>query len=46
MGPYGSKNIKTLFLLQNAAESFKPVLNFPLNGPHKTTLGIYWERHV
>ncbi len=38
MGPNGSENFKTL-LLQIPAKVFKPVLNFPPNGPHKNTFG-------
>ncbi len=41
MGPYGSKNFKTLLLLQIAAESFQPFLNFLPNGPHKSMFGIF-----
>ncbi len=35
-----SENFKTLLLQNNAAKSLNLVLNFPLNSPHKTTLGI------
>ncbi len=40
MGPYGSKNFKTL-LLQLAAKDFKLFLNFLPNGPHKTAFEIF-----
>ena len=39
MGPYESKSLKTLPLLQLTAEK-KPFLNFRLSGPHKTTFCI------
>ncbi len=39
MGPNGSVNFKTLLLLQIATEYFKLLLNFLLNGPHKTMFG-------
>ncbi len=35
LGHYGSKNFKTILLLQIAAKTFQPVLDFPLNGPSK-----------
>ncbi len=41
MGPYVSKNFKTLLLLQITAEIFKLLLNFIPSGPHKTTFGIF-----
>ncbi len=37
----GRENFKTLLLLQIAVESFQTFLNFLLNGPHKTTFGIF-----
>ncbi len=40
MGPYGSKNFKTL-LLQIATKSFQTFPEFLPNGPHKTTFGIF-----
>ena len=39
--PYASENFKTLLLLQIATEILKLFLNFLLNGPHKTTFGIF-----
>ncbi len=41
MKPNGSKNVKTLLLLQIAAKCLKLVLNFPPNGPHKSIFGIF-----
>ena len=41
MGPYGSENVKTLLLLQIAAESFHTFHEFLPHGPHKTTFGIF-----
>ncbi len=41
IGPYGIESFKTLLLLQIAAKFLKLFLNFPPNGPHKTTVGIY-----
>ena len=40
MGPNRSKNFKTLLLLQIAAV-LKLFLNFPPNGPQKTTFEIF-----
>ncbi len=41
MGPNGSKNFKTLLLLQMAAKRFETCPEFPPNGRHKTTLGNF-----
>ncbi len=42
MGPNGSKNLKTLYLLQITAKGFKTFFrNFLLNDPHITTFGIF-----
>ncbi len=41
MGLCGSENVKTLLILQIAAESFQTFLNFLPDGPHKTTFGIF-----
>ncbi len=40
MGPYGSKNFKTLLLLQIAAGSFQTSPDFFPSGPHKITFVI------
>ena len=40
VGPNGSENFKTL-VLQIATKSFKRFLNFLLNGPRKSTFGIF-----
>ncbi len=41
MRPNGSENFKLLLLLQMAAKSFETCPEFPPNGPHKITLGIF-----
>ena len=41
MGPCGSKNFKTLLLLQSQRKVFKLFLNFLPNGPHKLRLGFF-----
>ncbi len=43
MGPYGSRDFKTLLLLQISAERFQTFLflNFLPKGPHKTVVGIF-----
>ncbi len=40
MGPYGSNNSK-FNSFYKSQPVFKLVLNFPSNGPHKTTFGIF-----
>ncbi len=39
--PMGVKISKSYSSYQCQPKYFKPVLNFPLNGPHKNTLGIF-----
>ncbi len=41
MVPHGSENFKTLLLPHITSKSFLTSPNFPSNGPHKTTFGIF-----